>query len=21
MGIYMRFIRPGRVGEVSVIGI
>jgi carbon starvation protein CstA len=21
MGIYMRFLRPGRVGEVSVIGI
>ncbi|MGC6563904.1 carbon starvation CstA family protein, partial [Escherichia coli] len=21
MGIYMRYIRPGRVGEVSVIGI
>ncbi|MGS9183983.1 carbon starvation CstA family protein, partial [Salmonella enterica subsp. enterica serovar Infantis] len=21
MGIYMRFLRPGRVGDVSVIGI
>ncbi len=21
MGIYMRFLRPGRIGEVSVIGL
>ncbi len=21
MGIYMRYIRPGRIGEISVIGV
>ncbi|WP_043234829.1 carbon starvation CstA family protein, partial [Pseudomonas aeruginosa] len=21
MGVYMRFIRPGRIGEISIIGV